>query len=68
MYLPMEVAADNAALRYFPDPAERVRTRLAAGTRVRPVNKENGWTELIVWGNYRVFGWMKDTDLAAVVC
>jgi N-acetylmuramoyl-L-alanine amidase len=64
MYPPMEVAADNAALRYFPDPAERVRTRLAAGTRVRPVNEENGWTEIIVWGNYRVFGWMKDTDLA----
>ena len=54
----------NAALRYFPDPAERVRTRLAAGTWVRPVDEENGWTELIVWGNYRVFGWMKDTDLA----
>jgi hypothetical protein len=63
MYPPREVAADNAALRYFPDPAERVRTRLAAGTRVRPVDEENGWTELIVWGNYRVFGWMKDTDL-----
>jgi hypothetical protein len=62
-YPPMEVAADNAALRYFPDPAERVRARLAAGTRVRPVNEENGWTELIVWGNYRVFGWMKDSEL-----
>ncbi len=62
-YPPMEVAADNAALLYFPDPAERVRTRLSAGTRVRPVHEENGWTELIVWGNYRVFGWMKDTDL-----
>jgi N-acetylmuramoyl-L-alanine amidase len=62
-YPPMEVAGDNAALRYFPDPAERIRTRLAAGTRVRPVRQENGWTELIVWGNYRVFGWMKDSDL-----
>ena len=62
-YPPMEVAADNAVLRYFPDPAERIRTRLIAGTRVRPVHEENGWTELIVWGNYRVFGWMKDTDL-----
>ena len=66
LYPPMEVAADNAALLYFPDPAERVRTRLAAGTRVRPVDEENGWTELIVWGNYRVFGWMRDTDLAPV--
>jgi N-acetylmuramoyl-L-alanine amidase len=66
-YPPTEVAADNAALRYFPDLAERVRTRLAAGTRVRPVNQENGWTELIVWGNYRVFGWMKDSDLAPLL-
>ena len=62
-YPPLEVAADNAALRYFPDPAERIRTHLATGTRVRPMREENGWTELIVWGNYRVFGWMRDSDL-----
>jgi len=62
-YPPMEVAADNSALRYFPDDAERVRTRLPAGTWVRPFNQENGWTELVVWGNFRVFGWMKDSDL-----
>jgi hypothetical protein len=60
---PMQVAADNAPLRYFPDSTERIRTRLAAGTWVRPFNQENGWTELVVWGNFRVFGWMKDTDL-----
>ncbi len=65
-YPPMEVAADNAALRYFPDSAERIRTRLAVGTRVRPVREENGWTELIVWGNFRVFGWMRDSDLKAL--
>jgi hypothetical protein len=62
-YPPMEVASDNAALRYFPDPGERIRTRLSAGTRVRPVHEGDGWTELIVWGNFRVFGWMKDSDL-----
>jgi hypothetical protein len=62
-YPPMLVAADNAPLRYYPDSAERIRTRLSAGTWVRPFNEENGWTELVVWGNFRVFGWMKDADL-----
>ena len=62
-YPPMVVAVDEAALRYFPDPNERVRTRLPAGTRVRAMDEENGWTELVVWRNYRVFGWVKDSDL-----
>jgi len=62
-YPPMMVAADSAALRYFPDPGERIRTHLAAGTRVRAVDRENGWTELVVWRNFRVFGWVKDSDL-----
>jgi hypothetical protein len=62
-YPPMQVAANDAPLRYFPEVGERIRTRLPAGTWVRPFNEENGWTELVVWGNYRVFGWMKDTDL-----
>jgi N-acetylmuramoyl-L-alanine amidase len=62
-YPPMEVAKENAALRYFPDDAERIRTRLSPGTLVRAVDQANGWTELIVWGNYRVFGWMKSSDL-----
>jgi N-acetylmuramoyl-L-alanine amidase len=62
-YPPMEVVTDNAALRYYPDGAERIKTRLPAGTRVRAVDQAHGWTEMIVWGNYRVFGWMKDSDL-----
>jgi hypothetical protein len=62
-YPPMQVASDSAPVRYYPDSAERIRTRLAAGTWVRPFNEENGWTELVVWGNFRVFGWMKDSDL-----
>ena len=62
-YPPMQVASDKAPLRYYPDAAERIRTRLPAGTWVRPFDEENGWTELVVWGNFRVFGWMKDTDL-----
>jgi N-acetylmuramoyl-L-alanine amidase len=62
-YPPMEVATDNAVLRYFPDGAERIKARIPNGTRVRAVDQANGWTELIVWGNFRVFGWMKSSDL-----
>ncbi len=62
-YPPMVVAADEAALRYFPDPDERIRTWLPSGTRVRAMDEENGWTELVVWRNYRVFGWVRDSDL-----
>jgi hypothetical protein len=66
-YPPMEVAADKAALRYYPETGERVRSRLSTGTPVRVVGEENGWKELVVWGNYRVFGWMKDSDLQPLV-
>jgi hypothetical protein len=62
-YPPMEVVTENALLHYFPDDAERVRARLSPGTRVRAVDEANGWTELIIWGNYRVFGWAKSSDL-----
>jgi N-acetylmuramoyl-L-alanine amidase len=62
-YPPMEVLKDNAVLRYFPDDAERIKARLPAGTRVRAVDQQNGWTELVVWRNFRVFGWLKSSDL-----
>jgi hypothetical protein len=62
-YPPMTVATEQAALRYLPDDTERVAARLPAGTWVRPFDEENGWVELVVWGNYRVFGWMKESDL-----
>jgi|GEM_PF-2049718 len=65
-YAPMTVATEQAAVRSFPDDDERVTARLPAGTRVRPMNEENGWVELVVWGNFRVFGWMRKTDLQEV--
>ncbi len=65
-YGPMAVATEQAALRYFPRQGERVTARLPAGTWVRPMNEENGWVELVVWSNYRVFGWMRKTDLQEV--
>jgi N-acetylmuramoyl-L-alanine amidase len=62
-YPPMAVATEQAAVRYFPSEGERIAARLPAGTWVRPMNEENGWVELVVWGNYRVFGWMRKADL-----
>jgi N-acetylmuramoyl-L-alanine amidase len=62
-YPPMEVVTDNAVLRYFPDGAERIKARLPNGTVVRAVDQANGWTELVVWRTYRVFGWVKSSDL-----
>lgn len=64
-YAPMIVASDQAALRVFPDAAERIAAVLPSGTIVRPTLVENGWVELIVWGNFRVFGWMRQADLQA---
>jgi N-acetylmuramoyl-L-alanine amidase len=63
VYPPMEVAADNAPLRWYPDDSEKTKTRLPVGTPVRVFNRENGWTELVIRGNFRMFGWVKDSDL-----
>jgi N-acetylmuramoyl-L-alanine amidase len=63
-YPPMSVATEQAEVRYFPDESERVAARLPAGSWVRPINEENGWVELVVWGNYHVFGWMRKSDLS----
>ena len=65
-YAPMTVATEQAALRSFPVDGERVTARLPAGTWVRPMNEENGWVELVVWGNFRIFGWMRMSDLQEI--
>ncbi len=62
-YPPMEVASDNAALRWYPSDTERIKARLPSGTWVRPFDERDGWTELVIWGNFRMFGWVKDADL-----
>jgi len=62
-YPPMEVASDNVPLRWYPSDTERVKARLPSGTWVRTFDEENGWTELVIWGNFRLFGWVKDSDL-----
>lgn len=65
-YPPLSVATEQAAVRYFPDEGERIAARLPAGTWVRPMNEENGWVELVVWGNFRIFGWMRKSDLQQI--
>jgi hypothetical protein len=63
VYPPMRVAGSGAALRYLPGDGERVSGFLQPGTLVRPVGRNGDWVDLIVWGNYRVFGWTRTSDL-----
>ena len=62
-YPVMRVAREQAELTFHPEDDARVASRLEGGTLVRPVHQENGWVEVIVWGNYRRFGWMRQADL-----
>ena len=62
-YPVMRVAGERADLTFHPEENAKVAGRLEGGTLVRPVHLENGWVEVIVWGNYRRFGWMRETDL-----
>jgi hypothetical protein len=62
-YPVMRVAAEQAELTFHPEEDARVAGRLEGGTLVRPVHQEDGWVEVIVWGNYRRFGWMREADL-----
>jgi N-acetylmuramoyl-L-alanine amidase len=66
-YPPMIVAAGQAALRFLPGDDERVAAVLPSGTVVHPLQMENGWVDLMQWGNFRVFGWMKLADLQPAV-
>jgi len=66
VYAPLEVATDQAALRYYPQDGERVMGRLAAGTLVRVFDEQDGWAELMVFGHFRLQGWMKLSDLRGV--
>ena len=62
-YPVMQVISEQAELTFLPEENGKVAGRLAGGTLVRPVYQENGWVEVIVWGNYRRFGWMREADL-----
>ncbi len=62
-YPVMRVTGEQAELTFHPEEGAKVAGRLEGGTLVRPVHRENGWVEVIVWGNYRRFGWVRETDL-----
>jgi hypothetical protein len=62
-YPVMRVVGEQAELTYHPEENAKVAGRLDGGTLVRPVHQEDGWVEVIVWGNYRRFGWMRAADL-----
>jgi hypothetical protein len=62
-YPVMRVAREQAELAFHPEENAKVAGWLEGGTLVRPVYQENGWVEVIVWGNYRRFGWMREVDL-----
>jgi N-acetylmuramoyl-L-alanine amidase len=62
-YPVMRVAGEQVDLTFHPEENAKVACRLQGGTLVRPVHRENGWVEVIVWGNYRRFGWLREGDL-----
>jgi len=62
-YPAARVMTPNAVLSYHPREGDKVAARLAAGTLVRPVHREGEWVEVILWGNYRRFGWVRESDL-----
>jgi hypothetical protein len=62
-YPAARVLTPEAVLSYHPQEGDRVAARLAAGTLVRPVHRDGDWVEVIVCGNYRRFGWLRESDL-----
>ena len=62
-YPVMRVVAEQADMTFHPEDEAKIAGRLDGGTLVRPVHRENGWVEVIVWGNYRRFGWIRERDL-----
>ncbi len=62
-YAMMRVQTDNTRLHRLPGEDEPITGVLSAGTPVFPVNREGDWFEVVVRGNYRKFGWVKDSNL-----
>jgi len=62
-YPALRVLTPNAPLSFHPEEGERLAGRLPVGTMVRPVHRRDGWVEVVVWGSYRSFGWIRESDL-----
>jgi N-acetylmuramoyl-L-alanine amidase len=63
LYPWMRVAARGAELLSHPVQDARSLEELPEGTLVRPLQRENGWYEVMAWGSYRRFGWLSEADL-----
>jgi N-acetylmuramoyl-L-alanine amidase len=63
LYPIMRVAAEQAELFSHPEADALRLAQLPAGTLVRPLQRENGWIEVMAWGSYRRFGWLSERDL-----
>lgn len=61
-YPARRIAAEGAALRFHPEDG-RSAGELPAGTLVRPLHREDGWVEVVVWGDFRRFGWLPERSL-----
>jgi N-acetylmuramoyl-L-alanine amidase len=59
----MRVAVQRVPLAVQPDPEGRTAGELTEGTLVRPMYRSNGWVEVVVWGNFHVFGWLPEKSL-----
>jgi hypothetical protein len=63
LYPWMRVAVDGAELLSHPGREARRLEELPEGTLVRPLQRENGWYEVMAWGSYRRFGWLSEAAL-----
>ena len=58
------VKAPGTAVRFYPDPGERVVGRLAGGAEVYELTRREGWTEVLSRRNHDIFGWVPSGVLA----
>ena len=62
-YASRTIGPSPVDLRALPEVAAPVRAALDPGVTVIPIHRADGWVEVIVRGNYRSFGWVRESDL-----
>ncbi len=64
-YYPLQQVGQAVTEVYaFPGSDAPVRDVLNPGTPVFPVSRQGDWVEIIVRGNFRSFGWVRESQLA----
>jgi hypothetical protein len=67
-YYPFQRVGETSAQVYaFPNEHAPLREVLEPGTLVSPVHRVGEWVEIVVRGNYRVFGWVREDQLAPLI-